>query len=54
MSRPWIVLEFGGTSVATADCWSAIAGRSEGATSNLRERHRTLADEIAEETVLGS
>ncbi len=84
MSRPWIVLKFGGTSVATADCWAAIAarvgdllgehrvwivasavsgvtdlleevideaigGRSEGAVARVRERHRTLADEIGVE-----
>jgi diaminopimelate decarboxylase/aspartate kinase len=28
MSRPWTVLKFGGTSVASAECWSAIAGRA--------------------------
>jgi len=28
MSRPWTVLKFGGTSVASAECWSAIADRA--------------------------
>jgi len=36
MSRPWIVLKFGGTSVARADRWSRIAARIEA----LRKDHR--------------
>ena len=28
MSRPWIVLKFGGTSVASAESWSTVAKRA--------------------------
>ncbi|MEO1233097.1 MAG: hypothetical protein AAFZ18_29805 [Myxococcota bacterium] len=34
--RPWLVMKFGGTSVATAERWSTIADRVEAAMSTHR------------------
>jgi len=36
MSHPWIVLKFGGTSVATPDSWSLIASRARELKANRR------------------
>ena len=36
MQKPWVVLTFGGTSVAQAERWDRIAGVSTGMNSLIR------------------